>query len=101
MRLANRYLDLMNTEIQDTPRSNRADVRNPLLAIPEVREQFEQLPPEARKALEAVLRSLSKNFRVRAEKAWKTRKPPLAQYWAVNAVNARHLALAVRKATKD
>jgi len=79
------------------PRSSRADVRNPMLAIPEVQAEFEKLSPEASAALERVLRALSKTWRAKAEHSWKTRKPPLASYWAQNAVNARHLALAIQK----
>lgn len=72
------------------------DVRNPLLALPEV-QAFAALPIEARLALRAALQAVSKDCRARAEKAWRTHKPPMAAYWKANAVNARHLSLAIPK----
>jgi uncharacterized membrane protein len=77
-------------------RSTRPDVRNPLLALPEV-QAMADLPPEARRALRAALVAISKDCRARAEKAWRSHKPPMAAYWKANAVNARHLSLAIPK----
>lgn len=83
-----------------TPRSSRPEVRNPLLAIPEVQAEFASLSPEARKALENMLRAMSKVFHKKGDEAWARRKPPLASYYRANGVNARHLALAARAASK-
>lgn len=79
-----------------TPRSNRADVRNPIAGDPDVAAEIAKCPPEARECLRNVLSLLSKKWRVKAEHSWQTRKPPLAAYHKANAVNARHLALAMR-----
>ncbi|MCR8956303.1 hypothetical protein M0765_000725 [Variovorax sp. S2] len=85
---------------QHTPgqiaRSNRVEVRNPMLKLPEVREAFEALSPEARAALVAMLRTISRACRESADHAYRKRKPPMYTYWQGLAVNTRHLALAGR-----
>ncbi len=78
-------------------RSNRADVRNPMLAIPEV-IALKDLPDNVRWALARALAGCSTAFRTRGNEAWRKHKPPMAAYWKANAVNFRHLALAVRPA---
>lgn len=78
-------------------RSSRAEVRNPLLALPEVREAFAALPADCQAALRNVLNAMSKDFRARGNEAWRKHKPPMAAYWKGNAVYARHLALAIRQ----
>lgn len=78
-------------------RSNSAEVRNPVAADPEVAAILAALTPEARQALRSCLMALSKRWRAQAEEAWRKHKPPMAAYWKANAVNARHLALALGK----
>ncbi|MBB4225994.1 hypothetical protein [Variovorax guangxiensis] len=82
-------------------RSTRADVRNPMLKIPEVREAFNALPAEAREALVKMLRGVSRACRESAAHAYRTHKPPMYTYWQGLAVNARHLALAGRSQTQE
>lgn len=77
-------------------RSASASVRNPIAACPKVAARAARLSPEARAELEGFLRDLSAEWRVVAEKSWRKHKPPMAAYWKQNAVNARHLALALR-----
>ncbi len=77
-------------------RSNRADVRNPIAADPEVAAIIAKASPEARQVLRDALGALSKSWRGKAEQSWRKHKPPMAAYWKQNAVNARHLALALR-----
>lgn len=77
-------------------RSSRADVRNPMLKLPEVQEAFASLTPEARAALVEMLRAVSVACRASAEVALRRHKPPMYSYWKAQAVNARHLALAGR-----
>lgn len=79
-----------------TARSSRADVRNPMVALPEVRELAE-LPLEARLALRRALMAFSSSCRVRGNEAWAKHKAPMAAYWKANAVNIRHLALSIPK----
>ena len=75
-------------------RSNRAEVRNPMLKLPEVREAFDALSPAERAALVKMLRAISRACRESADRAYRTRKPPMYTYWQGLAVNTRHLALA-------
>lgn len=79
-----------------TGRSNSADVRNPIAGDPEVAALIAGLSPEARMALERVCRLLSTKWRGQAQHAWNKHKAPMAAYHKANAVNARHLALALR-----
>jgi len=78
-----------------TDRSNRADVRNPVMSLPSAK-RLAELPPESRAAVEAVLRDMSRDARERADKAWRKHKAPMAAYWKAVAVYSRHLALAMR-----
>lgn len=66
-----------------------------MLAIPEV-QAFAGLPPEAQEALRSALLAVSKSCRARANECWRRHKAPMAAYWKANAVNARHLATAIR-----
>lgn len=75
-------------------RSILPEVRNPMLAIPEV-QAIALLPDEARKALRCALLAVSDSCRAKGNEAWKKHKPPMAAYWKANAVNARHLARAI------
>lgn len=80
-------------------RANSAAVRNPIAANADVAAIIGTLSERERAAVRAVLLVLSRDWRARAEKSWRTHKPPMAAYWKQNAVNARHLAgaLMVRK----
>lgn len=77
-------------------RSNRAEVRNPVLALPAIR-RLNALPPPARDALAAVLDDIATDARARAEACWRKHKAPMAAYWKAVAVYARHTARALRK----
>jgi hypothetical protein len=76
-------------------RSNRRDVRNPVLALP-ASVELQALPAESRAALRRVLREIATDARVKAEKCWKTHKAPMAAYWKAVAVYAGHTARALR-----
>lgn len=75
-------------------RSTLPEVRNPMLAIPEV-QAIAALPEEARAALRGALLAISASCRLKGNEAWRKHKPPMAAYWKANAVNARHLARAI------
>lgn len=75
-------------------RSNLPTVRNPMLALQEVRDAA-SLPVESREALRVMLVAVSKACRQKGDEAWRKRKPPMAAYWKSNAVHARHLAHAL------
>lgn len=70
--------------------------RNPVASLPEVAAAIAGLSPEAREGLRQCLSGLAKAWRAQADKSWRTHKPPMAAYWKAQAVNARHLALAMR-----
>lgn len=80
------------------PRSNRAEVRNPILAVPGVRDRLVKLPPVAREALRLMLIDIAADARARADKCWRTHKAPMALYWKVVAVYAGHIARAINQA---
>lgn len=73
-------------------RSAAAVVRNPLVDMPAA-QRIRDLSPEARDALGQLLREMSADARLRAEKAWRTHKGPMAAYWKATAVYARHAAI--------
>lgn len=77
-------------------RSIHPHTRNPVLALPSA-HKLQELPPAARKALEAVLRDLAKDARGRSQTAWKRHKAPMATYWKAVAVYARHCSIALAK----
>lgn len=67
---------------------------NPVLALP-AWDALSALPQEQRRALAALLRDLGADADTRAEKAWRTRKGPMAAYWRAVGVYARHIARAL------
>lgn len=81
-------------------RSSKAEVRNPLLALPAARLIL-ALPPEARQALAALLSDLSVDARYRAERSWRQSKAPMAAYWKAVSVYARHLHRLARPARHE
>lgn len=78
------------------PRSSRREVRNPILALPEVKAIM-ALPVEQREALAVLLKGVARAAREKGEHCWSTRKPPMAGYWASSAVVAKHIAHALRR----
>jgi hypothetical protein len=78
-----------------TPRSSRADVRNPVLRMSQVGE-LRKLPEPARKALANLLAAMSMDARAQADRAWKKHKAPMACYWKAVAVYAKHISRALQ-----
>jgi len=78
-----------------TARSTRAEVRNPILALPAFKA-LQSLDPDVRALLDALLCDLQRDARARAQHSWEKRKPPVAAYWAAAAVYAGHIAKALR-----
>lgn len=79
-------------------RSSRADVRNPILALPAA-QSVQNLPAESRATLAALLRDLSADARRRAQTSWRQNKAPMAVYWKAVGVYARHLSSVIRPVT--
>jgi hypothetical protein len=69
--------------------------RNPLLALPAV-ARLRALDSPARLVIREILLDLQRDARDRADHSWRTRKPPMASYWAAVGVYAGHLARALR-----
>ena len=78
-----------------TNRSLDPAVRNPLLALASVKE-MQQLPPQARAAMRALLNDLRKDAKAKAERSWKANKAPSACYWKAVSVYAGHTARLLR-----
>lgn len=76
-------------------RDRRAEVRNPVLALP-ASSQLQALPADSRQALRAVLIDLRDDARARAAECWKKHKAPMACYWKAVSVYANHLARVCR-----
>lgn len=82
-------------------RSNRAEVRKPIVGDAEAVAILSELSPEGREILARLLTRLSKMWRAKADHSWKKHKAPMAAYHKGNAVNARHCALALRSKRKS
>jgi hypothetical protein len=77
------------------PRLSLGERANPVLLLPAAAE-LREIDPAARRVLCALLLDLRREARLRAERSWKMRKPPMAAYWAAVAVYAGHIARILR-----
>jgi hypothetical protein len=77
-------------------RSNRAEVRNPVLALPAFKAVHD-LPDPVKLALAALLDNLSKDAEAKAESSWLKKKGPIAAYWKAVAVYSKHASRSIRK----
>ena len=78
-------------------RSQRPDVRNPLLRLPAA-AGIQKLSPEVRDALRALLKDLAADARRRGDECWGRNKCFLAAYWRTVAVYANHASRLCRPA---
>lgn len=88
-------LDFTKRSSAALTRSNRADVRNPVLALP-CAARAAAMPPEAREWLIAFLCDLRRDARERSASSWRAHKAPLAVYWKVVGVWSTHLIRTLR-----
>lgn len=79
-----------------TARSARADVRNPILALPAARAALAALDPAQAEALAVVLMAIRSDAADRAEQSWRKHKAPMAAYWKAASVYCGHVARAAR-----
>lgn len=79
--------------VKERPRSNRREVRNPVLSLPAFRELASSR--ETRAFLRPLLLDLRRDAAERANKCWKTHKAPMAAYWKAVSVYAGHIARAL------
>lgn len=94
------YLDIANRSTASgavTARSNKPEVRNPVLAYPSAAKAA-SMPPEAREWLILFLEDLRRDARERAAKAWKAHKAPMALYAKLIQVYSGHLIRVLRRA---
>lgn len=77
-------------------RSSQPEVRNPVLALQAIHELIAASTPEQRVLWRKLLREIATVGHARAEKAWTTRKGPMAVYWRGVGVYANHIARALR-----
>jgi hypothetical protein len=72
-------------------RSNRREVRNPVLALPAAQKIIAEGAPW-RADLRQLFLELRDDCRGRADKCWRTHKGPMALYWKTTGVIANHVA---------
>lgn len=72
-------------------RSARAEVRNPILALPAAAELL-ALPVEQRRILKRVLRQLKTQCREQEANAYAKRKGPMVAYWMAAGTYCGHIA---------
>lgn len=72
-------------------RSNKAETRNPLLALPAFKRLAAELQPESRALLLEALAELRRDMAERGETSWRQRKAPMAAYWKAAAVYCGHI----------
>jgi len=83
-----------------TERSNRPEVRNPILAYPSA-ARVREMPAPARDWLIDFLADLRRDAQQRAAKALRTHKAPLYLYHKVVAVWCGHLAKVLRHQARE
>jgi hypothetical protein len=77
-------------------RSNRREVRNPILGLPDARAALAELEPAQAEALARVLLAIQIDARARADESWRRHKGPMAAYWKAAGVYCGHIAKAIR-----
>lgn len=77
-------------------RSNRREVRNPVLGLPSVKRAME-LPQAERDILAAILGDLVADARSRAQVSWRQNKGPMAAYWKAVGAYGEHLRRVLKK----
>lgn len=73
-------------------RSNRAEVRNPVLALPAAKLALVELTYDERSRVRRVMLAIRDDARVRAAECWRKHKAPMACYWKAVSVYANHIA---------
>ncbi len=71
-------------------RSNRAEVRNPVLALPALRA-LRALDPDSKALMAVLLLDLRRDAGSRSKRSWARRKAFTAAYWSVVSIYAGHI----------
>lgn len=72
-----------------TARSNRLEVRNPVIALPSVKK-LDALDETSRSVLRDILMDISTEAKDKAEVSWRKHKAPMAAYWKAVSVYKAH-----------
>jgi len=80
-----------------TSRSNKAETRNPLLALPAFVRLADDLEPASRALLIEALGELRRDMAERAELSWRQRKAPMAAYWKAASVYCGHIRRVINR----
>jgi hypothetical protein len=86
---------MLKLDRPDMSRASRADVRNPILALPAA-AKLACLSPDVRHELGGLLLDLRTDAQTRADDCWRRHKAPMAVYWKGVAVYAGHIARVLR-----
>lgn len=70
--------------------------KNPILTDPAIAARFAALPPEARAALLEFTAWLYRYAATQAERAWQSKKAPMAVYWSAVKAWAFHIRRTVK-----
>lgn len=81
--------------IGQVARSNRREVRNPVLGLPDAKQAIDSLTVFERGVVRRILLAIRADAQVRADKCWRTHKAPMALYWKCVAVYTGHIARAL------
>ena len=73
-------------------RSNRREVRNPVLGLPAAKLALLELTLDERSRVRRVLIAIRNDARERAQESWRRHKAPMALYWKCVAVYCNHIA---------
>jgi hypothetical protein len=76
-------------------RSQRREVRNPVLSLPAVK-RLEELDPRTRAIVSELLADLAGDARRRAQQSWLKNKGPMAAYWKAVGAYAAHFGRVVK-----
>ena len=76
-------------------RSERREVRNPVLALPAA-QRLLAMSPEVRADLTELFGDLAADARARAQESWRKNKGPMAAYWKAVGAYAGHIRRVVR-----
>jgi hypothetical protein len=89
---------IANSGEKNMERGNKAEIRNPLLALPAA-HRIKSLPVEMYRELRelaALLTEMAQDEACRADKAWSKSKGPMAAYWKAVSVYAKHVRVLCR-----
>lgn len=82
--------------MRELERSNRREVRNPVLALPAAKKLM-ALSPEIRAILAELFWEIVLAARANAEKSWFKNKGPMAVYWKAVGAYALHIQRVLRR----